>query len=55
MVRVFEAGPPRQVEQLQEQALQNAEAARTLVEADTKARQELVSLQHDLQSAMRSL
>lgn len=45
----------QQVEQLQEQALQNAEAARTLVEADTKARQELVALQHDLQTDQHEL
>ncbi len=40
----------QQVEQLQEQAQQNAEASRTLVETDSKARQELVAMQRDLQT-----
>ena len=45
----------QQVEQLLEQTHQNAEAARALVEADTKARQELVAMQHDLQSDQHEL
>ncbi len=45
----------QQVEQLQEQAQQNAEASRTLIETDSKARQELVAIQRDLQTDQHEL
>jgi hypothetical protein len=40
----------QQVEQLQQQARENSEAARELVKADTQARQEVAVIHHELQS-----
>ncbi len=40
----------QQVEQLQQQARENAEAARELVKADAQARQEVAVIHHELQS-----